>query len=182
MLSWPPNMRPLHLALALCTSLAACTASDGGDDPSPDASRGWRATNLVVADGQDEWNGEVDASGQLTFDLSCPDGGAYHLEGSYSNENDYALTLSFDDCTSEGVTIAGHLALEASISVTPTTSHVAVDYSGELTFSGDANGSCAIDMTAEITADSSGGGSAEVEYHGSVCGFSADAVVSASGA
>lgn len=178
-------MRPLNLALAralaLSTTLAACSASDGGDDPSPDASRGWRATNLVVADGQAEWDGEVDASGQLTYDLACPDGGAYHLEGTYSNENEYALTLSFQDCASEGVTIGGHLELEASISITETRSHVAVDYHGELTFSGNASGSCAIDMTAEVTADSSGGGSAEVEYHGNVCGYRADAVVSASG-
>jgi len=57
---------------------------------------------------------------------------------------------------------------------------VHVDYQGELTFTGEAEGSCEIDMVIDVEAQGGNDPSAHVSVHGEICGYSADAVVDAS--
>lgn len=176
-----------HLPLSLLAAsfalvLPAC-ADDGEVDSS--TSRGWRAMNMAVGESQDEWSTGVDAEGNLSLDSACAAGGTATITGSYDGENEYAVSIVFDGCTADGVVISGELALQASVELTDSSTSVSVSYGGELTWSGAAEGSCAIDVDAEITTSVQGTGAdttfdVDMEFHGEVCGYDASAVASAS--
>jgi hypothetical protein len=178
-------MRHLPLSfVAVCFALVLPACADDGDVDG-NVSRGWRATNLALGEQQDDWSTGVDAEGNLSVDAACTDGGTATIEGSYSAENDYDVSIVFAGCSADGVSISGELSLHASVEITDTTTDVSVTYGGELQWSGAAQGSCSIDMTAAISTKVQGTGAdtevdVDAEFHGSVCGYDADAVVSAS--
>jgi len=172
------NLGTLFLTLAIL--LPACA----DDEVDGDVSRGWRATNLAIGNQGPMWMAKADAEGNFDGELDCPSGGSYTIEGSIAGENEFGVSVAFAGCNAEGVIISGKLALHAEIEVTESSSRVHVDYQGELTWSGEAEGSCEIDMVADVAVEVSGGNNptAEVDasFHGHVCGYSADAVVEAS--
>lgn len=176
-------MRHLSFGLlALALLLPAC-ADDGAVDDN--TSRGWRATSLAIGDQQTEWGTSVDAEGNLAAQFGCVDGGHATIEGSYSDENEFDVAMTFDGCTADGVVISGSLAMHAEIVLTDHSSDVSIDYGGTLQWSGAAQGSCEIDMSAEVSASITGTGAQtqadfDAEFHGTVCDYDADAVVSAS--
>jgi hypothetical protein len=167
--------------LTLATLMPACADDDAVD---ADTARGWRATNLAIGEKGSMWQTQADVDGNLASDLACPTGGKYAIEGSIVAENEYDVTLSFDGCNAEGVIISGQLALHAEVEVTDSSSRVHVDYQGEITWSGEAEGSCEVDMVADVAVSVSGGNNptadVDASFHGHVCGYSADAVVDAS--
>lgn len=172
-------LRVTSLALLLPLVAAACGNDDAVD---PNASKGWRAASTAMAGSDSKWNAEKQPDGTLSADISCPSGGSYHVDGSYTSNQDFSVTVTFDACKSDDVVIAGELALEASIDTDASGSRMHIDYTGSLHFSGAAVvASCDIDMVADLAVT---GGSDQVDvdasFHGHVCGYSADAVVDAS--
>jgi hypothetical protein len=176
-----------HLPLSLVAASFALVLSACADDDEVDSStsRGWRATNMAVGESQEEWSAGVDAKGELALDSACAGGGTATITGSYGGENEYEVSIAFDGCEADGVVIAGELALQASVEITDTSTAVSVSYTGELTWSGAAEGTCAIDVDAELTTSVQGTGAdakfdVDAEFNGEVCGYDASAVVTAS--
>ena len=169
------------IAISLSLPALVCLACAADEPVSDDVSKGWRATQLAYGSDQAEWEQGVDIDGSLDLDLECPDGGSYRAVGTYTNNQDFDLTIEFAQCAADGVVIDGHLALQGLVAVTENSSRVEVEYDGELTWSGDAEGSCAIDMTTKVAVSvDDDSADVDVEAHGSICGYDADAVVHAS--
>jgi hypothetical protein len=175
---WAHAMR--KLGKLLLTSAFLLPACADGDDPDPDAVAGWRAASTALGSQGAQWQGEADVDGTLDTDLVCPSGGQYVVEGNISDANEFDVSVTFDGCNEGGVLISGHLSLHAEVEVTESSSRVHVDYQGELTFTGEAEGSCEIDMVIDVEAQGGNDPSAHVSVHGEICGYSADAVVDAS--
>jgi hypothetical protein len=148
----------------------------GDEPPSDDATNGWRATQLAIGDDEAQWQQQVDVDGKLDVSLECPDGGSYRAAGAYTDGTKFDLVLEFDGCSADGVVIDGDLSLHAEVEVGEDSARVATSYEGSLTWSGEANGSCDVDMTALVAVESS---EVDVEVHGEICGYEADAVVHA---
>ena len=152
-----------------------------GDEPvSDDASRGWRATQLAFGDDQTEWQEGVDVQGSLDVTLDCSGGGSYRAVGTYADDNTFDLTVEFEGCSTDGVVIDGSLALHAEVDIDAHGTRVDTSYAGDLTWSGAANGSCDIDVTASVSVVTEGDmADVDAEFHGDICGYDADAVVHA---
>lgn len=152
-----------------------------GDEPvSDDVAKGWRSTQLAFTDDQDEWQQGVDIDGSLDVSLDCPDGGSYRAVGTYDSSETFDLTIAFEGCSAEGVVIDGDLALHAEVAVSGNDTRVSMSYEGDLTWSGAAEGSCSIDMTAKVAVDvDDDSADVDAEFHGDICGYDADAVVHA---
>lgn len=173
-----PAMRKLGNALLTLAILLPACADDEVDG---DVAKGWRATNLAIGGKTGEWQAQAEADGSLSGELTCPSSGKYSIEGSITDSNTFDVSIDFDGCSADGVTISGHLAMHAEVAVTDNSSRVHVDYQGELEWSGAAEGSCEIDMVADVAVAVSGNDAkVDASFHGEVCGYSADAVVDAS--
>ena len=113
-------------------------------------------------------NGGVDYSG------SCPQSGTVALSGTY--DVDLAgtgvgdLGVVFTDCavSEQGVTVTVGGSTDWNMSVTSTAT--TFKWTGDLTFSGDFSGSCAVDVTATVNY---GGGNYGFTYSGTICGYDA---------
>lgn len=173
-------MRTIQRTLVtLALLVPAC--SDGGGEPDANTSKGWRATSLAIGEQQADWDNAVDAEGNLAVDWSCTDGGSAQIEGRYDGQDEFDVSIAFDGCKADGVVISGSLAMSATVEASEGYAHVEVDYGGTLTWSGAAQGSCSIDMRAEVTTKVDGDSAdVDVSFDGSVCGYDAEAVVSAS--
>jgi hypothetical protein len=170
-------MRTLIITLAIPVLF---TFGCGDEEPSDDATNGWRATQLAIGQSQGDW-ADIAVDGALDVDLDCIDGGSYRVIGAYSGNEEYDLSLEFDGCATEDVVIDGTLSMHAEVEVTENSTRVAVSYEGELSWSGAANGSCGIEATALVAVQSDENSSeVDVEFHGEICGYDADAVVHAS--
>ena len=152
----------------------------GDEPPSDDATKGWRATQLAFGDDQAEWEQGVDVDGSLDVSLDCPDGGSYRAVGTYAANDTFDLSVEFEGCGADGVVIDGTLALHAEVDIDEHGTRVETTYEGELTWSGEANGSCGIDMSASVVvAVDDDSADVDAEFHGDICGYDADAVVHA---
>ncbi|MBC8071348.1 MAG: hypothetical protein IAG13_23685 [Deltaproteobacteria bacterium] len=174
-------MRTLgKLLLTSAFLLPACA----DDDPDPDAVAGWRAASTALGSQGAQWKAEADADGELDTDLVCPSGGQYVVEGNIADANEFDVSVTFEGCNADGVLISGHLSMHAEVELTENSSRVHVDYQGELSFTGEAEATCEIDVVADVVVETTGGNdpSAHVEasFHGEICGYSAAAVVDAS--
>jgi hypothetical protein len=152
-----------------------------GDEPvSDDAAKGWRATQLAYGNDVADWQQGVDIDGSLDVSLDCPDGGSYRAVGTYVDEKSFDLSVAFDGCSADGVVIDGDLALHAEVDISGNDTRVSMSYEGELTWSGEANGSCGIDVTASVAVEvDDDSADVDAEFHGDICGYDDDAVVHA---
>jgi hypothetical protein len=169
-------MRKLVISIPVLLSIGCA-----GDEPvSDDASRGWRATQLAFGDDMTEWEQGALVDGSLDVSLECPDGGSYRAVGTYSSDNTFDLTVEFEGCGADGVVIDGALALHAEVDIDEHGTRVQTSYEGDLTWSGEASGSCDIDMSASVVvAVDDDSADVDAEFHGEICGYDADAVVHA---
>jgi hypothetical protein len=169
-------MRKLVISIPVLLTIGCA-----GDEPvSDDASRGWRATQLAIGDGQSEWGQGVDVDGSLDISLDCVGGGSYRAIGTYADGNTFELSIEFEGCSADGVVIDGSLAMHALVDVDDHGTRVETSYEGELSWSGAAQGSCDIDVNALVVVTTDDDSSdVEVEFHGDICGYDADAVVHA---
>jgi hypothetical protein len=176
-------LRPV-LALCTLTALAlGCHSNEPANEPADlDSARaGWRSTELVMAEAGIDVQGSsssvtIDQNGisaMVTGTLSCPEGGSLTFDTDTQVSDDLVaanVELEFDGCGADGVVIDGHL--ETATEVTDT--NVSTSITGELLFSGDAQGTCEIDIGTTVTRDAS---STSVSSHASVCGFGYDALL-----
>jgi len=171
----------LRPVLALCTLTAltfGCHAGEPVGEPADlDSARaGWHSVELVMDEiGVDvQWGSSsvtVDDNGSFamaTGTMPCPEGGILKLVTD-TQVTDYIsaayLELEFDGCGADGVVIDGHLETATEVTDTKSSSSIA----GHLSFSGDAHGTCEIDIETIVTDDSA-------SSHASVCGFGYDAL------
>ena len=172
--------RALRPVLALCTlaALAFGCHSDEGKPADVDSARaGWRSTELAMAEaGVDvQWSSsatitEDGVSAMVTGSVACPEGGSLTLDADAQTSDELvasSLVFEFDGCGADGVVIDGHLEIAAEVTDTEVTSSI----TGELSFSGDAEGTCEIDIGANVVHDES---STSVSSHASVCGYGYD--------
>lgn len=174
--------RALRPVLALCTLTAlafGCHSDEPANEPAnvDSARAGWRSAELVMAEvGIDaQWSGsatidENGVSAMVTGSVPCPEGGTLEVEADAQTSEDLVATtleLELDGCGADGVVIDGHLEIAAEVTDTEVSSSI----TGELTFSGEAEGTCDVDIGTTVTDD---GSSTTVSTHASVCGFGYD--------
>jgi hypothetical protein len=153
------------------------TACSEGDEPTADlesARSGWRSTELALAEAGIHTgfsgSGMVGPDGveaELMGTVECPDGGSLTIdaEGEVTDDRTEAtLSIAFDGCIADGVTIDGTMTYAGL--VTPT--EVTAEIHGDLDWSGDAEGTCAIDIEAHVTRD--GASVAANSVSGGLCG------------
>jgi len=174
--------RALRTVLALCTLTAlafGCHSDEPANEPAnADSARaGWRSAELAMAevgvDVQGSSSATIDENGvsaMVTGSVSCPEGGSLTLDADAQTSEELVastLELEFDGCGADGVVIDGHLEIAAEVTDPKVTSSII----GDLSFSGDAEGTCEIDIGATVTRDES---STSVSSHATVCGFGYD--------
>ena len=138
----------------------------------------------------------VDLDGSLRIDANvpCPEGGKMKLEGSASLNSDigtvegwdaYAnLALEFDlgvkfrRCKIDGVKLGGNLDYSLTMDVDSTAGTASLDwsYTGDVTFRGDVEGRCEIDMHASASSGDAFSNLDVRAYAGTMCGFDAEEV------
>ncbi len=163
-------------------SLALGACGSEGDPPTEEGARtGWRSTQTALSSvGVDvnasaQWmaSGMVDengASAMVTGVLPCPDGGSMEIDssGEVTETRVFAdLRIEFDGCEADGVVIDGYLHQIGEVTETK----VSAEISGELVWTGAAEGTCDIDLSADVTTD---GASASGSFGGKMCGYGYD--------
>lgn len=169
-------LRPV-LALCVLSAIAVGCGSDAEPADIDSARAGWRSAELVMTEaGIDaQWSGSatVDEHGtstMVTGSVSCPEGGSLTLDADVQTSDDLVATtleIVFDGCGADGVVIDGHLEQAAEV----TDAEVSTSIIGNLSFSGDAQGTCEVDIGTTVV---HGASSSSVSSHASVCGFGYD--------
>lgn len=126
------------------------------------------------------------AEAAVDYDFACPGGGTARFAGSVvaasdetSGQATFTFQTDFAACKSlANITIDGNMDYASSISGTAEAVQLTFSMSGSLSFSGEVEGSCDIDLTlnASATAGSAGG-----TFEGSVCGHDASATLNVQG-
>lgn len=163
-------------SLLFGTFTVACTVQSGLD--SQDVAHGWRSTQSAMADagisatptaGTVSGTGSVGpdgVSGTATGTFDCPQGGSVtvHSEGDVTSADvTGAVSIEFDGCTADDVTIDGTLDYEGTVQ----SDLISASIKGSVTWSGAVQGECDIDVSAQVT---SSGVSGSAKLGGDVCG------------
>lgn len=165
-----------------------------------DARTAWGATNLALAQGSAQaqtaaagtpavpgQGGDLQtrAAAQVDYTWNCTSGGTAHFAGEASadaaggsSDVNFTLATEFSDCSVSGVTISGSLDYAAMVSASGAGSSTTFTMKGSLSYSGEVDGSCDIDMTLSASV---GGGTVGASYKGSICGHDASATLSVVG-
>ncbi len=168
-------MRQATPFVLVAVLLSACQSSEPTTDRGT-ASTGWRSTDKAMQHAglalgfTGSGSATVDADGvdaMLLGTADCPDGGTvtFDAEGSVHPDTVVAdLTIEFDGCAADGVVIDGSMTYFASVE--PDLVEASVE--GQLEWSGEIEGSCAVDLKASV---SKTGASASAHVGGSMCGW-----------
>lgn len=157
--------------------LLLATACAEGDEPTTDlrsAKTGWQSTEVALAGAGISAGfsgsgmvGPDGVEGVVMGAVECPDGGSLSVEAEGEVRDDLVdatLVIEFDGCTADGVTIDGSISYGARVTET----EVAAEMHGDLDWSGDAEGSCAVDIEVTVTKDGPNVGASAVS--GGLCG------------
>ncbi len=154
------------------TSLAAC----GGGLSKDESARAWSSMNGSLAVGQAQAAQSASAlstaPGSVELSVPCVEGGSLSLSGTFdttASPATFAFSVTFDQCKHGGIAANGNL--DYALSVTDSPFSMLYTWSGNVDFSGDVDGSCAVDVTMS---GSAGGFSST----GSICGHDVDQVIS----
>lgn len=155
------------------------TACSQGNEPTADldsARSGWRSTEVALATAgiQTGWSGSAmvgpdGVHGIVMGAVDCPDGGSLNVDAEAEVSEGHTegeLSITFDGCNADGVTIDGAITYAAVVDTTNGTD-VTAEIHGELEWSGDAEGACAVDIEAHV---STAGASASSSVSGGLCG------------
>jgi hypothetical protein len=160
-----------------CLLVLLATACSEGDEPTTDlrsARTGWESTEIALAGAGIQTGfsgsamvGDDGVEGLVMGDVECPDGGSLSVTAEAEVTDDLVdgeLSIAFDGCTADGVTIDGSLSYAARV----TEAEVSAEMHGDLEWSGDAEGSCAIDLEVTVTKDGPNVGASTIA--GGLCG------------
>jgi hypothetical protein len=162
-----------------CLLVVLASACAEGEEPTTDlrsARTGWESTEIALAGAgiQTGWSGSGmvgpdGVEGQVMGEVECPDGGSLSVEaeGEVSDDHDRVegtLSITFDGCTADGVTIDGSLSYGGLV----TPEEVTAEIHGDVEWSGDVEGVCAIDIEATVTRDGASVGASTIA--GGLCG------------
>lgn len=189
-------MRSTIVLMSASLLLVACSQELSDDD----TRKAWVATNAALAQGSAQ--AQVAATSvpavpgqsqdlrprvaaQVDYTWNCLGGGTAHFVGdaqvdatSGSSDVSFNLATEFDACAGSGVTISGSLDYAASVSATSGSASTTLTMKGSLSYEGDVEGSCDIDMKASVSASA---GSVGASYEGSICGHDASATLNVKG-
>ncbi|MBA2665029.1 MAG: hypothetical protein H0U74_22270 [Bradymonadaceae bacterium] len=193
-------MHKLSVGLVM---LALVTSACSDEVSQEDAQRGWAAANLVLALGQAQaqtrssalestesdfdYSTTESANGtqhNVNYSFSCLEGGKAAFVGKFATHDNgqttFSYDVSYDGCRSQSVVIDGALGFSLDMKITDSSTSLEYVYNGTLDFSGEASGTCAIDLIGKTSTSFAGGSdfSYQVSYSGSVCGHDADLVAS----
>lgn len=175
-------------SLCLLTTTLACGGSQSTDvslDQEATA-RAWSATDDVLRDGaQEAIHALVQDSTSRSHVHACPGGGdiEFEVDAGYSADLllganvEFDFKVDFNQCVKAGLTIDGEIDYEKSASLTMLGAQSDLDWEGELTWSGWANGDCDIDVESEAALSPTllgNGVNGSFEYTGEICGFDAE--------
>ena len=163
------------VALALASFVGGCSEEPEPTVDEDSARQGWRSTEIALAHAgvPTGWtgSGSVGPDGvmaDLMGSVNCPEGGSATVDAAGDVHSDAVmaqLTIDFDACEADGVVIDGTLDYGGSV----TDTEVSVSIHGDLDWSGDAEGRCAIDLEARVSRGGTSGPS--VSVHGQMCGY-----------
>ena len=149
-----------------------------------EAEDGWKTTNQTLTQGMAEVStasvsgSSSDSGATVTVEFTCPEGGSAQFKGSYEDTGSSGSAISanaellvdYNACTASGTTIDGSLDYTTTVTGDDSSATVTLDWQGKLTWTGEVNGVCKIDMTGETSAS---GSSFSYSYSGSICGYDA---------
>lgn len=136
----------------------------------------------------------LDGSVRVDATLDCPDGGKMKLDGAVSLDSEvgnlegwdayaslaleFELGVDFRRCKVDGVKLGGELDYSLSVAADSTTGTASLEwrYTGDVTFRGDIEGRCEIDMSASASTGDAFSNLDVRAYTGSMCGFEAEEV------
>lgn len=137
---------------------------------------------------------DIGATIRIDADIPCPEGGKMKLEGQASLESElgtvegwetyagialeFDLGVKFRRCKVDGVKLGGHLDYALSVNADSTAGTASLDwsYTGDVTFKGDVEGRCEIDMHASADSGDAFSNLDVRAYTGTMCGFDAEEV------
>lgn len=103
---------------------------------------------------------------EISVTVACLNGGSASVEGNFDSNESFSLSVEFDSCAETNITIDGSLGYAGTI----TEDGLTITMEGSLSFSGQVEGSCTIDVTTTVS-------DAGATVDGSVCGQQVDASV-----
>ena len=148
--------------------------------------KAWSATDEVLRDGAEEAiHALIQDSDSRSYSYNCPGGGTvdFEVDSGYSADLllganiEFDFKVDFDQCVKAGLTIDGEIDYEKSASLNMLGAQSELDWEGEVTWSGWANGSCDIDVESEAALSPAllgTGLNGSFEYEGEICGFDAE--------
>lgn len=183
----------LILSAIACIGLVGCAEQQLNDEDSRVAFTAVRATLEAGAAAAPASNSAAytgpslafreEVGGMVDYDFACFGGGKAHFSGmvhvsSEPDSDQVAVDLStdFNGCKAEigDITIDGGMDYAVSVSSSGDSDDVTVTMHGKLSFSGDINGACDIDVKLSV---SSMQDSNSVSYSGSICGHDAEVTI-----
>ncbi len=185
-------MTPLrHLALTILalSALAAC-----GVNPA-DSGKVWRSVTRTL--GADSGNQQA-LSASFTFEVDCENGGEAELEALFDLDDEtaghlaavFGYQIRYDECQPDDNTLDGELNYDATVVADHTDNGglltVRTTYQGVVTSTGEANGTCEIDVVGTLDAAAyelpgeEFHAQVDATYTGTICGNEVDEVFSAS--
>lgn len=158
-LALPTSILASILLLAVATSLGACGSEENDTLTLEQANEAFGSTSsaLISVDGT-----AVDASqsgSEISASASCTGGGSAAVSGTFTDEQSFTLSVDFEGCSQDGLTMDGNLDYGAVV----TDNGVAIVMDGTLSYSGNFEATCRFDIRLAINLDG-------VEVDGSVCG------------
>ena len=153
---------------------SACAEDEGPTTDLRSARTGWQSTEIALAGAgiQTGLSGSamVDpdgVEGVVMGAVDCPDGGSLNVQAEAEVTDDLVdgeLSIEFDNCSADGVTIDGSLSYGAHV----TDAEVSAEMHGNLEWSGNVDGSCAMDLEVTVTKDGPNAGASTIS--GGLCG------------
>lgn len=151
----------------------ACAEGDGSTADVDSAKSGWRSTEIALATAgiQTGWSGSAtvtpdEVHGVVMGAVECEDGGSMHVDAEAEvteEQTQGELSIAFDGCVADGVTIDGTLTYAALV----TSTNVDAEMHGDLEWSGAAEGTCVVDIEAHVSTD----GTVATSVSGGLCGY-----------
>lgn len=137
---------------------------------------------------------DIDGGIRIDANVPCPNGGKMKLEGSATLDSqlgtvegwdsyasvalEFDLGVKFRRCKIDGIKLGGELdyALTFDVDSSAGTASLEWSYTGDVTFHGDVEGRCEIDMHASANSGDAFSNLDVRAYTGSMCGFDAEEI------